>query len=488
MKKKLISIIIATCLLSLAIGGCSKSEENSKDKEKENSEDIDIEEITEDVTDVLSDFLDSVKTNEITILPDDATISQESMINTLLPLTDYEIDSVEATEDSATATVIFTMPDVSEISAACVKYEGYFDLIGTIETTTEKTLEFDLTLVDDDWTIDGSSADAYADMLIGVVDSIEFARLTADEAMDAFDLYMNQLSIESSASYAVESTDPTSPAWSTYLGWCDSIEGDTFLIYDFLSKYFSRIEYEATVTEATNESVTLQIVGTAPESVESIEYYMNNVILATDIYENLIEWQYAGGTPDRYYNGIFGMMGLGVYDSELVDYNATVTVTVDDDGNYIFYAGEGFLPAPYTDTPTNNDTMVTCALDNLLERGTITQEQHDTIGADLYTGNSLITEIETGDDYYVSFTDDDDDFRVCFWTRESHDPNESFTYNMSVNGESVVEGGTVTPEVPGAVIHGVVIPEEYCAAGNSIDLTIYGTDGSSILAHLQIDL
>ena len=59
---------------------------------------------------------------------------------------------------------------------------------------------------------------------------------------------------------------------------------------------------------------------------------------------------------------------------------------------------------------------------------------------------------------------------------------------MSVNGESVVEGGTVTPEVPGAVIHGVVIPEEYCAAGNSIDLTIYGTDGSSILAHLQIDL
>ena len=106
MKKKLISIIIATCLLSLAIGGCSKSEENSKDKEKENSEDIDIEEITEDVTDVLSDFLDSVKTNEITILPDDATISQESMINTLLPLTDYEIDSVEATEDSATATVI----------------------------------------------------------------------------------------------------------------------------------------------------------------------------------------------------------------------------------------------------------------------------------------------------------------------------------------------------------------------------------------------
>lgn len=484
-KKKFISIITATCLLALPISGCNKPEDK---EDKESSDDIDIEEITEDVTEVVTDFLDAVCDNEINIMPNDITDRQNSMIRTLLPLTDYEIDDVEATEKSATATVIFTMPDLSEISDAGIKYEEFNSTINSIDTTTEETLEFELSPDDDGWVIEGSSADNFCNMIIGIVDSVEFVRLTEDEAMEALDLYIDQLSYESSAPYAIESTDPTSPAWSTYLECAGFMDGQPYELYDFLSNYFIRLDYEAVVTESTNESVTIQLTGMAPESTESVAYYMNNVILATDIYENLIEWQYAGETPDGYYNAIFGMMTLGVYNSDLVDYSATIMVTVDDEGNYIFYAEDGFLPAPYTDTPTNNDTMVTCALDNLLERGVITQDQHDTIGAPLYTGNSLITELETGDDYYVSFTDDGDDFRVCFWTRESHNPDESFTYNMSVNGESVVEGGTVVPEIYDEVIHSVIVPEEYCTAGNSIDLMIYDTDGSTVLAHLQVDL
>lgn len=497
--KKVISTVTAACLLLLSLSGCGKAEDKD---EKETSEDVDIEEITEDVTEVVTDYLDSVRerdfdsASKLVVDEEDYFLTAElpdrqgTMMRTLLPLTEYEVDAVEADGDTATATVIFTMPDLSEISNAGYKYDDFFNVIDTIEATSEETIEFELSLTDEDWLITSSSTEDYCNTLIGIVDAVEFVRLTEDEAMEAVDLYLNNLRYEDCAPYAIAMTDPTSPDWSTYLEWNDMIEGDSSQIGYMLSNYFSRVECEATVVGSTNESVTIQLSGTAPEGIESVDTQMNRVYTAADIYENYIEWQYADAAPDGYINGLFFFTGLGYYNADLVDYEATLVVTVDDEGNFMISPEDGFLPDPYTEFPINYDAMIRYSLDNLLEWGHITQEQYDSLNTSLYLGNGPVTELECGPDYYLAFIEryneeDYNDLTLAFWTRGTYDPGVVFTYDMTVNGEPF-ESGSLETEGYGQFDFAIDLPDEYTTEGNSIDLMIYGADGS-LLAHLQLD-
>lgn len=497
--RKVISTVTAACLLMLSLSGCSKEEDKDV---KGNTEDIDMEEVTEDVTDVVSNYLDSVHgkdfdgASKLVVDEEDYFLTaelperQNSMLLTLLPLTEYTVDNVDAGEDHATATVTVTMPDLSEISDAGYKYDDFFNVIGTIEATSEETVEFNLSLTDDDWLIEGTSTENYCNTLVGIVDAVEFVRLTEEEAMDAVDLYLNDLRYEDSAPYAIAMTDPDSPDWSTYLEWNDMIVGDTSQIGYMLSNYFSRVECEATVVESTNESVTIQLIGTAPEGIESVDTQMNRVYTAADIYENYIEWQYADADPDGYINGLFFFTGLGFYNAALVDYEATLVVTVDDEGNFIISPEDGFLPDPYTELPINYDAIIRYSLDNLLGWGHITQEQYDSLNESLYLGNGPVTELECGPDYYLAFIEryneaDYNDLTLEFWTRESYDPGVVFTYDMTVNGEPF-ESGSLETEGYGQFDFAIDLPDEYTTEGNSIDLMIYGADGS-LLAHLQLN-
>ena len=211
---------------------------------------------------------------------------------------------------------------------------------------------------------------------------------------------------------------------------------------------------------------------------------------AADIYENYIEWQYADADPDGYINGLFYFTGLGFYNAALVDYEATLVVTVDDEGNFIISPEDGFMPDPYTELPINYDAIIRYSLDNLLGWGHITQEQYDSLNESLYLGNGPVTELECGPDYYLAFIEryneaDYNDLTLEFWTRESYDPGVVFTYDMTVNGEPF-ESGSLETEGYGQFDFAIDLPDEYTTEGNSIDLMIYGADGS-LLAHLQLN-
>ena len=116
--RKVISTVTAACLLMLSLSGCSKEEDKDV---KENTEDIDMEEVTEDVTDVVSNYLDSVHgkdfdgASKLVVDEEDYFLTaelperQNSMLLTLLPLTEYTVDNVDAGEDHASATVTVTV-------------------------------------------------------------------------------------------------------------------------------------------------------------------------------------------------------------------------------------------------------------------------------------------------------------------------------------------------------------------------------------------
>lgn len=432
--RKILSIITSSAILLGTLSGCSLFDYLEKSN----------------VTSALLKYLTAVQeadyneSSELVVDGEDAFLLNEmsdteaELIAAIQDASEYEIGEIDVNGSAASAHVIFTLPDIESIANEGYSYDEFIAAIGDIEDNVDENIEFELVREDDDWFIEADSTEEYYDLLIGIVDSLEFTRLTEENALELADTFMTELT-SGNIDGAVAMLDNPDNEITTYAQMASSMDG----FDEVFTNFFSRVDYELEATDVTEEYINVTASGTGPDMQAIIDSVVNNQDVMIPIVADYIEATLNGDTLNylTIASSLAGALAQGATVAPTGPLTVVFQVTENEDGDLVLnpVSGTG-LDFEIPDLTSRTD-LILPAVTQLLSEGRITFEQFSNIdslidmapisGGTASSGPSLEI-IETGDDYYGGsvYTEEDEIF-LNLTTWDYYDEGTEFEYTIS---------------------------------------------------------
>lgn len=431
---KSLSLLTAASVLAVSVCGCSML--GGKDKAA-----------IEEVASSYIDYIKGGKLNKSAALVADEEdyfqenafpVQQEDLLSVLWDSTEYEVENIEVNKNSASAEIVFTMPDLESIADEGYSFTEFLDAIGDIDETVEETVEFEFTKDGDEWLIEGDSTEDFFNFLAGIGEDLEFglSEAAAVEAVDTFIALLAQGDLDGAVAMS-----PT--AGDDLTGYAEAAGFDNYNSWmgDVLAAYFSNLSYETEVIDVTDDAITVQITGTAPDAETAVSERTNDVNVMAPIAADYIEAQLNGNMDIESLIGeIFVVVADAINTADSIPYTSTAVVTADEAGNPLISPASDFmLDFDFPDFISGDDVLP-AALDLLLEQGRITAEQYAMFAGEVPAGDYDVTAVvaESGDDYYnynVFVSEEMVELHVQTWAY--YDEGDIFNYIAEYNGLQV---------------------------------------------------
>lgn len=438
--KKIVSLITATSVLALSMSGCALL--GGKDKAA-------IEEVATSYIDYIKDgklnkSLKLVVDEEDYFQENELPAQQAELVSAVLAASEIEVDGIEVKKDSGSAEIVFTMPDLESIADEGYSFDEFVEAIGDIDETVEESVEFSFSKDGEDWLIEGDSTEDFYNFLMGIGEGIEFSGLSEGAAIDAVDTFMTYL-----ANGDTDGVLAMSPADAQIFDSFEEVAyftGDDAAVSNLFIAFFSRVNYEATIGAVTEDSITVNLEGTAPDPEANLNAAVEDEDVIVPICADYIE-TFINETYDMtvLYSSLFTLINDAIDGAADGPYSASIVVTVDEDGNYYCDPGDDFMfdfEMPDIDFFDNADLMIQ-ALTLLYDEGRISQGDYNTYmsqfggepgGSGADTTHVLLTE---GDDlYYYDYSVTDDMIYLDVQTWDYYNIGDTFAFSVDVNGAS----------------------------------------------------
>ncbi|MBP3265447.1 MAG: hypothetical protein J6L84_00715 [Clostridiales bacterium] len=490
--KKFVSAVTAASVLALSFTGCSLL--GGKDKEA-------IEEVATSYIDYIKDG----KLNKSAALVVDEEdyfqenafpVQQEDLLNAVLASTEFTVENIEVKKDSGSADIVFTMPDLESIADEGYSFDEFLDAIGDIDDTVEETVEFEFSKDGEDWLIEGDSTEDLFNFFMSIGEGIEFAGLSESAALEAVDTFMSYLAqgdVQGVLAMSPEGAD----IFENFDEISDALGADNTVYSDLFSTYFSQVDYESSISSVSEDAIVVSLTGTAPDAEPAITAAVQDHDVMVPIFADYIE---------SLLNNSFDINTLMVEILDAVNtavgqttlttaYNASVTVTADDDGNlYVDPDDQGFFyDFDFPELADSNELMVE-ALDLLLEQGRISQSDYNSymtsLGGTPAAGDYDVTEVPVieGDDLYsYDYTVADDMIYVNVRTWAYYNTGDTFGYDVEINGEDAFSGHYEMPDDYDDMIYITIPVDDPAGPSGSYVVTVYDEGStSSVLIKLEL--
>ena len=490
--KKVMSIVTATSMLVLSVSGCSLL--GGKDRQA--------------IEDAATGYIDAVNAGKfnksLKFVEDEEDFFQENeipsdqadLIAAVMGASEITVENIEAKKDQGSADIVFTMPDLDEIADEGYSLDEFIDAIEDIEGTVEETVEFSFVKDGEDWLIEADSTEEYYNFLMSIGEGIEFSGLSETAALETVDTLVNLLregDLQGVAAICGETEE---------LDFSDLEEEgmDVNSIINVFSAYYTGLDYTSEVTEVTEDAITVSLTGTAPDAQTAIEETFSDpdtvAPLLADVYESYLNGD--NGDMSAAYSSVYSLIGESIVSADTIPYSSSVVVTADEEGNLFAEPADDFIfdfDSIDIGTMLSSDEAVMAAFDLLLEQGRISQSDYDMYTA-AYGGGSSTTVtsssgitlevLETGSDFYLSdYSITNDDVEILVRTMAYYNTGDTFTYDLTVNGEEYASGATFEMDDDMDDRIEIEIPYENSPAG-VYDLTVYDYEATTVLAHIVL--
>lgn len=490
--KKFVSAVTAASVLALSFTGCSLL--GGKDKAA-------IEEVATSYIDYIKDgklnkSADLVVDEEDYFQENAFPVQQEDLLSAVLASTEFTVENIEVKKDSGSADIVFTMPDLDSIADEGYSFDEFLDAIGDIDDTVEETVEFEFSKDGEDWLIEGDSTEDLFNFFMSIGEGIEFAGLSESAALEAVDTFMSYLAqgdVQGVLAMSPEGAD----IFENFDEISDALGADNTVYSDLFSTYFSQVDYESSISSVSEDAIVVSLTGTAPDAEPAITAAVQDHDVMVPIFADYIE---------SLLNNSFDINTLMVEILDAVNtavgqttlttaYNASVTVTADDDGNlYVDPDDQGFFyDFDFPELADSNELMVE-ALDLLLEQGRISQSDYNTymssLGVGPAGGDYDVTEVPVieGDDLYsYDYTVADDMIYVNVRTWAYYNTGDTFGYDVEINGEDAFSGHYEMPDDYDDMIYITIPVDDPAGPSGSYVVTVYDEGStSSVLIKLEL--
>lgn len=278
--RKILSIITSSTILLGTLSSCSLFDYLEKSN----------------VTSALLEYLTAVQeadyneSSELVVDGEDAFLLNEmsdteaELIAAIQNASEYEIGEIDVNGSSATAQVIFTLPDIESIADEGYSYDEFIAAIADIEDTVDETIEFELVKEDDKWFIEADSTEGLCDYLTELIADLTFGRLTEENALETVDTFITLLS-EGDITGANNLLTPNDNIFVSYIAMANLMPG----LSDVLTTYSNRLTYTSEVTEITDDYIIVEVTGTAPDIQSAINTVLDNEEIMVPLYADYIE-------------------------------------------------------------------------------------------------------------------------------------------------------------------------------------------------------
>jgi hypothetical protein len=491
--KKFVSAVTAASVLALSFTGCSLL--GGKDKAA-------IEEVATSYIDYIKDgklnkSADLVVDEEDYFQENAFPVQQEDLLSAVLASTEFTVENIEVKKDSGSADIVFTMPDLDSIADEGYSFEEFLDAVGDIDDTVEETVEFEFSKDGEDWLIEGDSTEDLYNFFLGIGEGIEFSGLSesaALEAVDTFMAYLAQGDVNGVLSMSPEGAD----IFDSLDEVTEALGSDNTVISNLFSSYFSQVDYESSISSVSEDAIVVSLTGTAPDAEPAITAAIQDHNVIVPIYADYIESLVSGNYDTVALTGeILDAVSTAVAQTTLTTaYNASVTVTADDDGNlYCDPTEDGsfFYDFEFPEVADSSELMVE-ALDLLLEQGRISQSDYNSfmtsLGGTPAAGDYDVTEVPVieGDDLYsYDYTVADDMIYVNVRTWAYYNTGDTFGYDVEINGEDAFSGHYEMPDDYDDMIYITIPVDDPAGPSGSYVVTVYDEGStSSVLIKLEL--
>lgn len=491
--KKIVSAVTASSILVLSLSGCSLL--NGKSKEA--------------ITETALGYIDAVKggkfNKSLKFVADEEDYFQDhemdgmqaELVAAVLDASEYEVDNININKNSATADIIFTMPDLESIADEGYSFDEFIEAIGDIDEQVEETVEFEFSKEDDEWFIEGDSTEDFYEFLNEIGEGIEFSGLSESGALAAVDTFISYLADGNLEAAVAMSSDAGNLAEG--LEDIDTSLDQIAGLSDVMSAYYSRLDYTSAVTSVTDDSITVLVTGTAPDPEAQIAADVSDVNVMAPIAADYIESMINGNNDTMIMiNQVFAIVTDAIGRSGTTDFDHEVVVTVDEDGNYYVTPSEDFgLDFDFPDL-ISSDEVLPAALDLLLEQGRISEADYATYYA-YYVGGSAPASgdeydttavvVEEGSDLFsYDYTVSDSEVVINARTWAYYSEGDVFEYEVFVDGQNTENGQYIIPENNCDMIY-VTIPSASASGpyGN-YEVVIYdeGANTNAVLIDIEV--
>ena len=491
--KKFVSAVTAASVLALSFTGCSLL--GGKDKAA-------IEEVATSYIDYIKDgklnkSADLVVDEEDYFQENAFPVQQEDLLSAVLASTEFTVENIEVKKDSGSADIVFTMPDLDSIADEGYSFEEFLDAVGDIDDTVEETVEFEFSKDGEDWLIEGDSTEDLYNFFLGIGEGIEFSGLSesaALEAVDTFMAYLAQGDVNGVLSMSPEGAD----IFDSLDDFTEALGSDNTVMSNLFSSYFSQVDYESSISSVSEDAIVVSLTGTAPDAEPAITAAVQDHNVIVPIYADYIESLVSGNYDTAALTGeLLDAVSTAVAQTTLTTaYNASVTVTADDDGNlYCDPTEDGsfFYDFEFPEVADSSELMVE-ALDLLLEQGRISQSDYNSymtsLGGTPAAGDYDVTEVPVieGDDLYsYDYTVADDMIYVNVRTWAYYNTGDTFGYDVEINGEDAFSGHYEMPDDYDDMIYITIPVDDPAGPSGSYVVTVYDEGStSSVLIKLEL--
>ena len=278
--KRVLSVITASAILAGTLSSCSMFDYLEKSN----------------ITSSLLKYLTAVQaadyneSAEIVVDEEDAFIlnemddSEAGLIAAILAASEFEIGDIEIDGESASAEVTLTLPDIESIADEGYSYDEFLGAVAELNDTVDETLEFELVKEDEEWLVEPDSTSDYYDLLMSMIEDLNFTNLTEENALALVSTFMTDIE-EGNAGDAASLLGNTDSGLASYVGLAGTIGG----FNDVITGYFSRLDYELEVTEVTDEYIAVTASGTGPDMQAVVDAVLEDEEVMVPIAADYIE-------------------------------------------------------------------------------------------------------------------------------------------------------------------------------------------------------
>ena len=379
--KKILSIITSSAILLGTLSGCSLFDYLEKSN----------------VTSALLKYLTAVQeadyneSSELVVDGEDAFLLNEmsdteaELIAAIQDASEYEIGEIDVNGSSATAQVIFTLPDIESLSDEGYTYEEFLAAVADAEASVDESFEYELNKVEEAWLIEPDSTEDYFNHLMDLIADLDFSVLTEENALELVDTFMTDLS-EGNIDEAAAVLSDSDSQLASYAQMAVAMNGFS----DVLSGYFSRIDYVAEATEITDEYIIVTATGTGPDMQAILDSVLDDEEVMVPIYADYIESMLNGNTLNymAVASELMGALAQQTAQAEVGPMETVFKVTADENGNLLLEPVSGLgLDLEIPDLTQRTEYIIP-AVTSLLSEGRITLDQLSNIeqitGTDIF--------------------------------------------------------------------------------------------------------
>lgn len=304
--------------------------------------------------------------------------------------TSYEVGDVNIATSVANVSIKIVMPYLRPLGDERLTYEQLIDKIDSVTQTYESTILFSMTKdTYGDWVIAGTSTEILYNLFLSLDDDIELALFTEEDAENAVRSYIDTIARGDFTEAAAINTNYNNDIIYSSLGIRNAAADYGVDGYCAASAvYYSRLNYDIEFTEITEDKITMNINGYAPDLQAAMDAMMADVPTMSELYADMFEGMIRGTYTDASFgNNMMTRFGDFIQTADLIPFNRTVVVVMGTDGELKVDTGTG-LGSFYTieGDPQIQEEAADNAFDILVEQGRITEEENQII-QDYISGN-----------------------------------------------------------------------------------------------------